>query len=269
MKKLFAILMSIMMIACFMPTMAFAAGGETTTPGVTEPSQNGEGESQTPVPGEAGGEENATYVAKIGETTYESLAAAIQAIGTVGVEGNRIELVSDTTLNAAITIEKNVTISGKNSNGENYKINGNSDIARSEFIVNKGTLQLEDLTLQNFGNNAATTAGIAVISVPVDAAADVKVVLRDNALAAATATAASTVCSVASFDVLKCACISLASFPEVLTGTAAKAANLRLCNDGLVNTAFTSAAYKPNVCSSGVLCLVAHLGKECVKKGLV
>ncbi len=178
MKKLFAILMSIMMIACFMPTMAFAADGEITTPSVTEPSQNGEGGSQTPISGEAGEGEKATYVAKIGETTYESLAAAIQAIGTNGVEGNRIELVSDTTLDAAITIGKNVTISGKNSSGENYKISGNSDIARSEFIVNEGTLQLEDLTLQNFGDKAATTAGIAVISVPVDAAADVKVVMK-------------------------------------------------------------------------------------------
>ena len=135
MKKLFAILMSIMMIACFMTTMAFAADGEITTPSVTEPSQNGEGGSQTPISGEAGEGEKATYVAKIGETTYESLAAAIQAIGTNGVEGNRIELVSDTTLDAAITIGKNVTISGKNSSGENYKISGNSDIARSEFIV--------------------------------------------------------------------------------------------------------------------------------------
>ena len=32
MKKLFAILMSIMMIACFMPTMAFAAETEPQNP---------------------------------------------------------------------------------------------------------------------------------------------------------------------------------------------------------------------------------------------
>ena len=40
MKKLFAILMSIMMIACFMPTMAFAGDGSTepeaTSIGISE-----------------------------------------------------------------------------------------------------------------------------------------------------------------------------------------------------------------------------------------
>ena len=60
MKKLFAILMSVLMIACFMPTMAFADGEDTP----------------------AAGEESKNPVAQVGDQTYASLSAAVEAVAT-------------------------------------------------------------------------------------------------------------------------------------------------------------------------------------------
>ena len=65
MKKLFAILMSVLMIACFMPTMAFADGEDTKT-----------------------------YVAQVGETQYETLQAAIEA--ATAEETTTVELLAKT-----------------------------------------------------------------------------------------------------------------------------------------------------------------------------
>ena len=73
MKKLFAILMSVLMIACFMPTMAFADGEGTP---VTEA-------------------ETKNYVAQVGGTQYETLQAAITA-ATAG-ETTTVELLANTT----------------------------------------------------------------------------------------------------------------------------------------------------------------------------
>ena len=80
MKKIFAILMSVLMIACFMPTMAFA-DGETAA------------------------------VAKVGETTYSPLQAAIAA-ATEG-EITTVELLADTTEDITIPAGKKVTLNLK------------------------------------------------------------------------------------------------------------------------------------------------------------
>ena len=94
MKKLFAILMSVLMIACFMPTMAFAGEGTTPAEGATE-----------------------TYVAQIGDQTYTSLSAAVETVEQNGTA--TITLLKDTTEDITIPANKKVTL---NLNGKNLRI---------------------------------------------------------------------------------------------------------------------------------------------------
>ncbi len=77
MKKLFAIIMSVLMIACFMPTMAFASGGGSSSP-------------------------LDKYEAKIGNVLYETLEDAISA-----AKGDEtIDLLKDVEITKQITHEK-------------------------------------------------------------------------------------------------------------------------------------------------------------------
>ena len=103
MKKLFAILMSVLMIACFMPTMAFA-DGETAA------------------------------VAKVGETTYSTLQAAIAA-ATAG-ETTTVELLANTTEDITISAGNPVTLK---LNGRTLT-NSNSDTIT---VANNATLTIE------------------------------------------------------------------------------------------------------------------------------
>lgn len=107
MKKLFAILMSVLMIACFMPTMAFADGEGTTT----------------------AGEETKTYVAQVGETQCETLQAAVDA----AKEGETITLLND--VNTEVTINKTITLEG---NGE--AISGKVNITAPNVVINNVVL---------------------------------------------------------------------------------------------------------------------------------
>ena len=111
MKKLLTSLLCVMMVVCFMPAMAWA-DSETT-------------EDTT---------EETTYVAKVGENQYQTLEAAIEAIGTEGVESNMITLLDNVTLVATITISKDVTI-----NLDSHNITGNNVRV---FWQKKGTLTL-------------------------------------------------------------------------------------------------------------------------------
>ena len=113
MKKLFAILMSVLMIACFMPTMAFA---------------NGEGTL-------AAGEEIKTYVAQVGETQYETLQAAIEA----AKEGETITLLND--VNTEVNIDKTITLEG---NGK--AISGKVNITAADVVINNVVLNYVDTT---------------------------------------------------------------------------------------------------------------------------
>lgn len=92
MKKLFAILMSVLMIACFMPTMAFADGEDTKT-----------------------------YVAQVGETQYETLQAAIEA--ATAEETTTVELLAKTAEDITIPAGKKVIL---NLNGKTLT-NSSSD----------------------------------------------------------------------------------------------------------------------------------------------
>lgn len=127
MKKLFAILMSVLMIACFMPTMAFA-DGETAA------------------------------VAKVGETTYSTLQAAI-AVATEG-ETTTVELLADTTEDITIPAGKKVTL---NLNGKTLT-NKNSDtitVQNGAELTIEGTGTVDNVT---HGKAAIFNNGIAVLN---------------------------------------------------------------------------------------------------------
>lgn len=126
MKKLFAILMSVLMIACFMPTMAFA---------------DGEG---TPATGEA----TETYVAQVGETQYETLQKAIDA--ATG-ETTTVELLANTTEDITIPAGKKVTL---NLNGKTLTNQKNDTIT-----VETGA----ELTIEGAGTVDNVTHGKAAI----------------------------------------------------------------------------------------------------------
>lgn len=127
MKKLFAILMSVLMIACFMPTMAFADGeGTTATEEATE-----------------------TYVAQVGGTQYKTLQAAITA-ATAG-ETTTVELLANTTEDITIPADKKVTL---NLNGKTLT-NQRSDT----ITVETGA----ELTIEGAGTVDNVTHGKAAL----------------------------------------------------------------------------------------------------------
>ena len=95
------------MIACFMPTMAFADGEGTL----------------------AAGEEIKTYVAQVGETQYETLQAAIEA----AKEGETITLLND--VNTEVNIDKTITLEG---NGKS--ISGKVNITAPNVVINNVVL---------------------------------------------------------------------------------------------------------------------------------
>ena len=126
MKKLFAILMSVLMIACFMPTMAFADGGEETT-----------------------------YVAQVGKTQYKTLQEAIDA-DTTGE--TTVELLADTKEDITISTGK-VTL---NLNGKKLTNSSSNTItvANGATLMIKGTGTVDNVT---HGKAALVNYGTAVL----------------------------------------------------------------------------------------------------------
>ena len=136
MKKLFAILMSVLMIACFMPTMAFA-DGEGTTPA---------------------GEESKNPVAQVGDQTYTSLSAAVEAVEENGTA--TITLLKDTTEDITIPAGKKVTL---NLNGKTLT-NSSSDtitVANGAELTIEGAGTVDNVT---HAKAAIFNNGIAVLN---------------------------------------------------------------------------------------------------------
>ena len=122
MKKLFAILMSVLMIACFMPTAAFA---------------------------------DETKAAKIGTTEYETLDAAIEAV--TDKTPTTIELLSDVTLTGdGCCVEgKNIIIKG---NGKTIKLGHTAFNHRANHGSNTAEGLVEgSLTIKKVNFEATTT----------------------------------------------------------------------------------------------------------------
>ena len=127
MKKLFAILMSVLMIACFMPTMAFADGEGTP---VTEA-------------------ETKNYVAQVGGTQYETLQAAIAAAKEG--ETTTVKLLANTTEDITIPAGKKVTL---NLNGKTL-----TNSSKDTITVENGA----ELTIEGTGTVDNVTHGKAAL----------------------------------------------------------------------------------------------------------
>lgn len=104
--------MSVLMIACFMPTMAFADGEDTP----------------------AAGEESKNPVAQVGDQTYASLSAAVEAVETNGTA--TITLLKDATEDITISANKKVTL---NLNGKKLTNSSNDTIT----VANGAELTIE------------------------------------------------------------------------------------------------------------------------------
>ena len=139
MKKLLATILALVM-ALSLCTSAWATGetgtgGNTgTTPAGTE---TGGTETGGTGGGETGSEENGgqttTYVAQIGETTYETLAAAIKAAKS----GATVTLQADTKEN--VTIDKALTL---DLNG--FTLNGGTEKGKPALTITARTVTIKD-----------------------------------------------------------------------------------------------------------------------------
>ena len=90
-------------------------------------------------------------------TPYASLD---DALGAVVESGGTIELLKDATMTQGVTFKNDVTIIGNE-----HTITGNENDASVCFKVDSGTFTISDVTLEDFGSNAGTNSGIAVIKV--------------------------------------------------------------------------------------------------------
>ena len=138
MKKFFAIAMSVLMLACFMPTMAFAADGDDTCDG-------GDG---------------CKHVAAIGNTHYATLQ---DAIGDVQ-DGQTIEVLKSIE-GAAVVYDRAGVSAALDLNNTTFKAtsNGNNTMHRV-ILVKNGTLTVKDGTLDSrmtttADQNYASTTG--------------------------------------------------------------------------------------------------------------
>lgn len=89
---------------------------------------------------------------------YESLDDALDAVAK---SGGTIELLEGAAMTKGVTITGDVTI-----NGNGFTITGSPDNAAVNFTVaDNGMLDMENMTLKDFGSNVGTNSGIAVIKV--------------------------------------------------------------------------------------------------------
>ncbi len=99
----------------------------------------------------------ATPEAKIGTFTYETLYDAVKA----AKPGDTIELMKDVVLDQTVTLDKNITIDGKNQ----FKISGSGMTNTNNIIgfqVNSGTAIFNNLTLTEFDCNLNAPYGSVI-----------------------------------------------------------------------------------------------------------
>ena len=184
-KKVLALLLAVSMTLSLLTVGAAAADAEQDTMSTVEQQDSGSKDvpddpeagpagdpAGEPVEGPAGGTggcpggnpvEDATYVAAIGEQSYETLQAAINAANAMEAPAV-IELLGDIDLGAdivtmTISAGKNVTIDFKG-----FTITGAADSSKGLF-VNLGVLTLKDSSGQKGGINCTgKTTGYGVIN---------------------------------------------------------------------------------------------------------
>ena len=98
-----------------------------------------------------------SFVAKIGDNTYATLESAVKA----AAPEDEITLLSNVSVTDKIVIDKSLTI-----NGANKVISGVSNDSSVYFEITGGTVDIKNVTVQNFGDAAPTNSGIAVFKVP-------------------------------------------------------------------------------------------------------
>lgn len=96
---------------------------------------------------------------------FPSLEDAIQG----APEGKTIVLTEDITLTNTITVNKNVSISGKTPDGTVHTITGDNKKVYSAFVIEGGEFSIEDVNVTQFGGNHEVGSK-AVFSVPKTAA---------------------------------------------------------------------------------------------------
>lgn len=92
---------------------------------------------------------------------FPSLEDAIQG----APEGKTIVLTEDISLTNTITVNKNVSISGKDPHGSIHTIIGDNEKVYSAFVINSGKFSIEDVKVTQFGGNHEVGSK-AVFSVP-------------------------------------------------------------------------------------------------------
>lgn len=117
-------------------------------------------EGATTVLGEAVETDEATYTAKIGETSYESLSDAFEA----AVSGDTVELLCDVDLKdvdwEAVTAT-GITFDGNNHKISNLKVVGEYNVSGSTFYGNAFFYKLTDSTIKNVTFEGAEIASSA------------------------------------------------------------------------------------------------------------
>ena len=127
MKKLFAILMSIMMIACFMPTMAFAGGGDgNTIPGIELSAKHGKDDNLQSV-------ENFSNAHEFQEETVDYTAAEKLEVTVTKKEGAKE---GNITVELAEQKKDEVPASGDTAY---FELNGLGDQGKLTFSSSEGT----------------------------------------------------------------------------------------------------------------------------------
>ncbi|MCD7824180.1 MAG: carbohydrate-binding domain-containing protein [Oscillospiraceae bacterium] len=198
-KRLICVIISVLMIVSLLPTGAFAAdsGADEVPVGVAADTDSDEDdveeadenpeegepaaadptdepaeevvaavETEETVEAEATNDEAATGVAKIGGTSYSTLAEAIAAV--TGSDQTTITLTADTTATSAITISntqniildldgKTLTLSGTTS----VTVTGSSSV--SAGLVNNGTLTIKNGTVTISSATAVANTGSLTI----------------------------------------------------------------------------------------------------------
>ena len=102
-------------------------------------------------------------------TYYADFDDALQAV----VFGGTVELLADVNMTRKLTVNGNVAIIGNDKT-----ITGVKENAAVNFEVTSGTFTISDVTLKDFGSNAVTNSGIAVIKVD-SSKSETKVVAND------------------------------------------------------------------------------------------
>jgi len=163
-KRLLSLLLALVMVLSLMPSVALAAGeegqpiqiveGEATQTSVIEAVALAPVAETSPDMEEAPNLNSGEYVCEIGDTSYETIAAALEHGGTdastvpngeTGSSPTTIRLLGNVAENVTIPTGRNITL---DLNGHVLKGTG-TNINKASVIVNNGTLKVKDTATDN------------------------------------------------------------------------------------------------------------------------